>query len=130
MTIEWIIGAVCFGLLGIIISVFTFKDFEILRGIMVLLITAIIVGAILGVGYWICNNTAQGVRALKDQKSNFNNGIEREITITAEDGREIYHYSGKCDIETQDNYIIFEDENNKRQMIYWGITDTIIVSEK
>ena len=66
---------------------------------------------------------------MKDQQSNLSNGLMREITITAEDGREIFHYVGKCDIETNGNYILFEDENGLRQMIYWGITDTIIVSE-
>lgn len=79
--------------------------------------------------FWYFTSTASGVRSLKDTKSNLSNGLEREITITAEDGREIYHYSGKCDIETQDKYILFEDENSKRQTIYWGALDTIIIRE-
>jgi hypothetical protein len=67
---------------------------------------------------------------MKDQKSELSNGLMREITITAEDGREIFHYKGKCDIETDNNrYILFEDEQGLRQIIYWGITDTIIVAE-
>ena len=44
-------------------------------------------------------------------------------------GRQIFYYKGKCDIETNGNYILFEDEQGLRQMIYWGITDTIIISE-
>ena len=78
---------------------------------------------------WFFNSTAAGVRMEKDFKSGLH-GLDREITITAEDGREIYHYSGKCDIETQDKYILFEDENGKRQTIYWGALDTIIIQEK
>ena len=78
---------------------------------------------------WFFNSTAAGARMEKDFKSGLH-GLEREITITAEDGREIYHYSGKCDIETQDKYILFEDENGKRQTIYWGALDTIIIQEK
>ena len=78
---------------------------------------------------WFFNNTAAGTRMEKDFKSGLH-GLDREITITAEDGREIYHYSGKCDIETQDKYILFEDENGKRQTIYWGALDTIIIQEK
>lgn len=78
---------------------------------------------------WFFSCTATGARATKDFKSSLH-GLEREITITAEDGREIYHYSGKCDIETQDKYILFEDENGKRQTIYWGALDTIIIQEK
>lgn len=78
---------------------------------------------------WFFNDTAAGVRMEKDFKSGLH-GLDREITITAEDGREIYHYSGKCDIETQDKYILFEDENGKRQTIYWGALDTIVIQEK
>lgn len=78
---------------------------------------------------WFFNCTASGARSAKDFKSGLH-GLDREITITAEDGREIYHYSGKCDIETQDRYILFEDENGKRQTIYWGALDTIIIQEK
>lgn len=78
---------------------------------------------------WFFGSTAAGARMTKDFKSSLH-GLEREITITAEDGREIYHYSGKCDIETQDKYILFEDENGKRQTIYWGALDTIIIQEK
>lgn len=78
---------------------------------------------------WFFNSTAAGARMEKDFKSGLH-GLDREITITAEDGREIYHYSGKCDIETQDKYILFEDENGKRQTIYWGALDTIIIQEK
>ena len=74
-------------------------------------------------------STASGARAIKDQQSNFNQGLNREITITAEDGREIYHYTGKCDIETQDRYILFEGDDGLRRTIYWGITDTIIIEE-
>ena len=94
-----------------------------------ILITVFVILLIIGGGFWYCNNTAGGIRAMKDQQSNLSNGLMREITITAEDGREIFHYVGKCDIETNGNYILFEDENGLRQMIYWGITDTIIVSE-
>lgn len=78
---------------------------------------------------WFFSSTAAGARMTKDFKSGLH-GLEREITITDEDGREIYHYSGKCDIETQDKYILFEDENGKRQTIYWGALDTIIIQEK
>lgn len=89
----------------------------------------IIVGMIIG-GFWYYGNVADGIRVMKDQESALNNGIEREITITAEDGREIFYYKGKCDIETDNgNYILFEDEEGKRQIIYWGVTDTIIISE-
>lgn len=82
-------------------------------------------------GLWWCHNTADGARALKDQQSNLSNGLNREIIVTAEDGREIFYYKGKCDIETDhdDNYILFEGEDGLRRMIYYGITDTVLIME-
>lgn len=89
-----------------------------------------LVGAIFGIN-WYNSSTASGIRAYKDYQSNISNGIEREITITAEDGREIFHYKGKVDVESDhtDNYIKFESEEGKRYLIYYGITDTIVIKE-
>lgn len=91
---------------------------------------AIFIGVLLGIN-WYNSSTASGIRAYKDYQSNMTNGIEREITITAEDGREIFHYKGKVDVESdhEDNYIKFESEEGKRYLIYYGITDTIIIKE-
>ena len=91
---------------------------------------ALFIGTICGIN-WYNTSTASGIRAYKDYQSNMSNGIEREITITAEDGREIFHYKGKVDVESdhEDNYIKFESEEGKRYMIYYGITDTIVIKE-
>ena len=130
MTIGFWIGSIVVGIIGIIFSamVWCLGD-NTIGGMLGIFITVFVVLLIIGGGFWYCNNTAGGIRAMKDQQSNLSNGLMREITITAEDGREIFHYVGKCDIETNGNYILFEDENSLRQMIYWGITDTIIISE-
>lgn len=100
-------------------------------GLCVALATILLTVILGGCGFWWCNNTATGVRALKDQQSNLSNGLNREIIVTAEDGREIFHYKGKCDIETDhvDNYILFEGEDGLRRMIYYGITDTVLIME-
>lgn len=83
---------------------------------------------------WYHKNTASGVRNYKDFTSEMSNGIDREITITAEDGREIFHYEGKVDIETKHegngNYICFETQDGKRYLIYYGIQDTLLIIEK
>ena len=130
MTIGLWIAAIVVGVIGIGFSVMVWwVDDNPGGGMLGILITVFLVLLIIGSGFWYCNNTAGGIRAMKDQQSNLSNGLMREITIAAEDGREIFHYVGKCDIETNGNYILFEDENGLRQMIYWGITDTIIVSE-
>ena len=93
----------------------------------------IMVGVVCFVG-WYNKNTASGQRNVKDFKSNIQGGLEREITITAEDGREIFHYEGKVDIETKHeenaNYILFESEEGLRYIIYYGVQDTVLIIEK
>ena len=79
---------------------------------------------------WYNANTAEGVRHYKDYVSNMENGLNRSIDIYAEDGRQIYHYDGKIDIEDNDGYILFEDEDHKRHIIYYGALDTVIIEEK
>ena len=100
-------------------------------------VVGILLGLILTFGisagiYWYNHNTASGIRNLKDWHSELENGIKREITITAEDGREIFHYKGKVDIESnhEDNYIKFESEEEQRYIIYYGIQDTVLIIEK
>ena len=129
MTVGAIILLTALGLFGLFIVIAIFDTIDWTSGIIALLVFILVMlGCIFGVK-WYYNSTASGARALKDQQSNFNKGLNREITITAEDGREIYHYKGKCDIETQDRYILFEGEDGLRRTIYWGITDTIIIEE-
>lgn len=130
MTIGLWVTAIVVGIIGLAISIaIGVSDYNWGGCALGIVITVLVVALIIGGGYWYCNNTAGGARALKDQQSELNNGLLREITITAEDGRQIFYYKGKCDIETNGSYILFEDENGMRQMIYWGITDTIIISE-
>lgn len=131
---NWIAVGVLFVLvmvIGLCIVEADLGDFR--KGFLITLGIAIGLSAILLliVG-WYNTSTASGIRAVKDWKSELNNGINREITITAEDGREIFHYEGKVDIESnhEDNYIKFESEDGKRYIIYYGIQDTIQIIEK
>lgn len=97
------------------------------------IVVSIVLTIALGFGLnWYNTSTASGIRNFKDHQSNLSNGIEREITITSEDGREIFHYEGKVDVESNhtDNYIKFESEEGKRYIIYYGIQDTITIIEK
>lgn len=116
-------------IIGVIIAAVLWATDSSIGAVITLLITALIAIGICWGGHWYCGSTANGIRAMKDQQSNLNNGLNREITITAEDGREIFSYKGKCDIEHNDGYILFETEDNKRIMIYYGVTDTIIIKE-
>lgn len=131
MTIGLWVTAIIIGVVGLVISIaLGVADCNWGGCIIGILITVIVVGATLGIGHWYYTNTADGARALKDEQSNLNNGLMREIIITAEDGREIFRYKGKCDIETDNaNYILFEDESGYRHIIYKGVQDTIIINE-
>lgn len=133
---NWIF-VIVYGITTIIITLFIAGSEEFntegwLHGLINFVISGIILGIICIGIRWYNTNTASGIRAVKDYQSNINNGIDREITITAEDGREIFHYEGKVDIESnhEDNYIKFESEDGKRYIIYYGIQDTIKIIEK
>ena len=131
MTIGWWITLGIALLIGLVFGGAFLYEREVGRGLGILL-GAVVLSILIGCfGFWWCNNTADGARALKDQRSNFNNGLNREITVLAADGREIFHYKGRCDIESDhaDNYILFEDEDGLRRMIYYGITDTVLIME-
>lgn len=100
---------------------------------LVIVFSTIIVTILLAIFlHWYNTSTASGIRGMKDFRSNLSNGIEREITITTEDGREVFHYQGKIDVESDhtDNYIKFESEDGKRYIIYYGIQDTVKIIEK
>ena len=131
---NWIFIAIV-ALLGLPIGIYlACDDFNRTSGIVIIIITVVVcIGLIFGLS-WYHNNTASGQRDMKDYSSNLNGGLNREITITAEDGREIFHYEGKVDIETAHegnaNYILFESETGQRYIIYYGIQDTVLIVEK
>lgn len=92
----------------------------------------LIVAALVFVGfYWYNHNTANGVRYFGEFQKNLNNGAEREVYIYAEDGREIYYYKGKIDIDdTKTAYCLyFYDQDGKSHIIHYGVQDTVIITE-
>lgn len=130
---NWILIAVI-GLAGIGATIYFFIDDFKSAGIISILITIIVCFAVTFGFSWYNTHTASGQRYYKDFESNISGGLNREITITAEDGREIFHYEGKVDVETKHegnaNYILFESEDGRRYIIYYGITDTVLIVEK
>lgn len=109
------------------------EDFPVRNIIITSVISLIIlIGLAIGLN-WYNTSTASGKRSYKDFKSEINDGIYREITITNDDGKVIYDYTGKCDIEEQSGKgrkLKFENEQGKRVIIYYGITDTVKIIEK
>lgn len=129
---QWVV--LVFSLLiGLIISVVLLADKDTRIAGLAIVFSTIIVTILLAIFLnWYNTSTASGIRGMKDFRSNLSNGIEREITITTEDGREVFHYQGKIDVESDhtDNYIKFESEDGKRYIIYYGIQDTVKIIEK
>lgn len=116
-------------LAGLGIGAYFIHDDEIGYAI-VSFVIGIIIGAIMIVGPIVYSNTESGKRALKDQNSNFNSGIERVVSVYDVNGKLIEKYEGKFDVETDhDNYILFDDEEGRRHIIFYK-TGTVIVDEK
>lgn len=83
-------------------------------------------------GYWYCSNTAAGQRAMKTQRSEFGDGIERELTVYDMQGEVIEQYKGKFDIDASSEgssaRILFDDEEGNRHIIYPG-SGIVIINE-
>lgn len=90
----------------------------------------VIVSAILlGFMLWYFGSTETGKRAMKSQESEFNGGIEQTVKVYDVKGDIIAEYEGKFDIDSNENRIIFDDENGKRHIIYYK-TATVVIDEK
>jgi len=88
-------------------------------------ILAIIV--IVGLIAWWFFGTAAGSRSLKTLRSNVS-GIERTVTVYDINGNILREYTGRFDVEYDENRILFDDEDGKRHVIYYT-TGTVIIEE-
>lgn len=70
-------------------------------------------------------------RMFKSWDSNMQNGLQRTIEVYDINGEKIKEYSGKFDYEFDDDTgrILFDDENNKRHVIFPG-TSTVLIDEQ
>lgn len=96
-------------------GIFVFLNFETACGRISGILIGIILSILLFVGLkWYYANTASGQRALVDQKSELNNGLNRTVTIYTADGKILAQYSGEIDIEGNDGgYVLFDYEGNR-----------------
>ena len=85
----------------------------------------LIVAIIFGIGFWYFHNTASGARRLADQRSNFQNGLERVITVYTADGTVLAQYEGKIDLEQNDGGYVKFDLNGKRYIYYNCFVESI-----
>jgi len=78
---------------------------------------------------WYLTSTEEGKRKIKDFTSDVSGGIPRHVRVYDFNGEIIEEYKGTFDIETDhNNYILFDDENNLRHIIYFT-TGTVIIDE-
>ena len=89
------------------------------------IVGVVLVFALLFGMFWYFNNTASGQRTLLDQKSNFNNGIERTVTVYTANGEVIAQYTGKIDIDINDGGYVKFDFDGKRYVYYNCFIETI-----
>lgn len=74
---------------------------------------------------WYFGNTASGQRAITDQKSDFENGLERVIRVYTADGNIIAEYEGIIDIEGNDGGYVLFDYQGKRYTYYNCFVESI-----
>ena len=88
-------------------------------------VIAIIAASIIVIGATGC---ATWNRMTKGIKSDLGNGLHRTVKVYDAVGNEIGSYSGKFDVDYEDERIMFDDQNGKRHIIYFK-TGTVVVDE-
>ena len=82
------------------------------------------IGLLIGM-LWYFGNTASGQRAINDQKSDLENGLERVIRVYTADGNIIAEYEGIIDIEGNDGGYVLFDYQGKRYTYYNCLIESI-----
>jgi hypothetical protein len=130
MTIGgWVLfGFIALCAFGIAIAVGYWNDSK--TTWIVALVAALFVTVItLPIEFWYFSSTESGKRAVKDQESNLQGGIRRAVSVYDMEGDLIQEYSGEFDVEMHDTYILFDDEQGKRHIIYFT-TGTVVIDER
>ena len=105
----------------------TFDSDRALRRNVIIILSVLSILAAMGFN-WFLNSTATGMRFVKTNESNFNNGIERVVKVYSVDGQMVQYYRGRFDIQYDHDRILFDDENGYRHIIYY-LTGTVIIDE-
>ncbi len=129
MTIGMVVLSIIIGLAALaIIVICLVGKAELSTKVVITLVTLVIAVSCIGGIAWWSFNTEAGKRAYKDQQSNISGGIERTVRVYDFEGDLIEQYRGKFDVETNSDYVLFDDEHGKRHMIYYT-TGTVIIDE-
>ena len=77
----------------------------------------------------LCSCSESCARSCKDYQSDYGGGLHRTVRVYDIDGDLVAEYSGKFDIETDnESYILWDDDHGKRHIIYFS-TFNIIIDE-
>ena len=126
MTITgWVLFVLlAFIIVALAVAVFMMCDSIAAKSISIIVCVILIFALLFGM-LWYFNNTASGQRALLDQKSDFNNGIARTVTVYTANGEVIAQYTGKIDIDTNNGGYVKFDFEGKRYIYYNCFIETI-----
>ena len=100
---------------------------NIVRVSTVVISIAVAIVVLAGMLWWF-RSTEAGRREMKSQQSNFSGGIDRTVRVYDMNGGLIQEYSGKFDVDYDNDRIIFDDDSGKRHVIYYP-TGTVIIDE-
>lgn len=110
-------------LIGIAFSLFLIvyavEERSVLAGILAGVCVVITIAACTGMS-WLFTNSESGKRALKEQESDLNGGLNRTVTLYSYDGEEIRSWTGKFDVSSSETETYF-DIDGKRVIIHGGI---------
>ena len=91
---------------------------------------SIILSTVLLLGMrWYYTSTASGKRALTDEYSELNDGLERIVTVYTADGDIIAQYEGRIDIEGNDGGYVLFDFEGRRYTYYNCFVESIAIIE-
>ena len=109
--------------LAVVTAIIRFTDRPWVVAICLIMAVILCIGGYF-VGRWYFTCTASGIRAMNDQKSEFDNVLNRVITIYTSNGEKIAEYKGKIDLEMGNDYLKF-DWQGKRYIYYNCFIETI-----
>ncbi len=126
MTITGWVLFICMSIFIVVIGAgFVYVADNLIPKIIAIVVSIILIFATFMGITWYFNNTESGRRALVDQNSELNGGLERTVTIYTADGNVIAQYSGKIDIEGNDGGYVLFDFNGKRYTYYNCFVESI-----
>ena len=87
----------------------------------------IVIVSLLLIALAMCSCSESCARSCKDFDSNYNGGLPRTVSVYDLNGNLVKEYTGKFDIETDnETYVLWDDEMGKRHIIYFTTFNVII----